>query len=185
MWKSRGLGSIPLFALEEVRLAAGPQLAALSVDHYLESVDLDRLKANMAGLREWFWSARLLQWVPFAGTLAIARRSLPAAGLLGGWFFAIALVKGATTDSSVESGSFFRFLMPAFPAFLLMLAFLPALVPDPAAPLSCGEAHTRSVNAKAVVVGAVSARGRAARTGGIRPPDRGRTTSARSWSTGF
>jgi hypothetical protein len=129
VWKARGLGSVPLFAMEEVRLAGGSQLVALSVDQYLDSVDLDIFKANMAGLREWFWSARLLQWVPFAGTVAIGRRSLPAAGLFAGWFFAIALIKGSGADASVESGSFFRFLMPAFPAFLLMLAFIPTLVP--------------------------------------------------------
>ena len=29
------------------------------------------------GLREYFWSARLLQWAPLAGTVAVARRSLP------------------------------------------------------------------------------------------------------------
>ncbi len=153
LWKSRGLGSIPLFALDEVRLAAGPQLAAFSVEHYLETVDLDRFKANMAGLREWFWSARLLQWVPFAGTLAIARRSLPAAGLLAGWFFAIAIVKGAAADSSIDSGSFFRFLMPAFPAYLLMLAFIPTLVPT-ALRRFRAEAYTGSVSAKALVAGA-------------------------------
>ncbi len=129
IWKARGLGSLPLFAAEEVHLAVGSGLTAISIEQYTDALNWDTFRGNMAGLREWFWSARMLQWAPFAGTLAVARRSLPAAGLLAGWFFAIVLVKGAAVDSTVESGSFFRFLMPAFPAYLLLLAFIPALVP--------------------------------------------------------
>jgi hypothetical protein len=129
VWKARGLGSVPLFAFEETRLAAGAALGGLSLERYTDLLDWDTFRTNMAGLREWFWSARLLQFAPFAGVIAVARSSPPLAGLLGGWFFAIALVKGATPESTVESGSFFRLLMPAFPAYLLLLAFIPALVP--------------------------------------------------------
>ena len=39
----------------------------------------------MSNLREFTWSARVLQWLPLAGALAVARRSLPAAGLLLAW----------------------------------------------------------------------------------------------------
>jgi hypothetical protein len=83
----------------------------------------------MASLREYFWSVRLLQWIPLAGTLAVARRSLPLTGLLAGWFFAFLLTKGTVTQSTVDSGSFFRLMMPAFPAYFLLFVSIPLLVP--------------------------------------------------------
>jgi hypothetical protein len=128
LWKLRGLGDLPLFSLEETRVASGGTVAAVDVDRYLD-LDWDNLRRNMANLREFFWSARVLQWLPFAGAFAVARRSLPAAGLLAGWFGAFLVLKGTPELSTVESGSFFRFLMPAYPAYLLLAAALPLLVP--------------------------------------------------------
>jgi hypothetical protein len=128
VWKQRGLGTLPLFAYEDVRFAAGTTLAAIGPGRYID-LDWANLHRNMDGLREWFWSARLLQWLPFAGLLAVARRSLPVAALLGGWFGAFLLTKGSTALSTVESGSFFRFMMPAFPAYFLLAASIPLLIP--------------------------------------------------------
>jgi hypothetical protein len=130
IWKQRGLGTLPVFSLEEVRAAAGSTVVATEswFDRYVP-LDWDVFRNNMAQLREFFWSVRLLQWIPIAGTIAIARRSLPAAGLVGGSFFAFVLVKGSSPVATVESGSFFRLLMPAWPAFLLCFALLPLLVP--------------------------------------------------------
>lgn len=128
VWKQRGLGSMPLFAVESVRLAAGTTLGAIDIQRYI-SLDWGNLHRNMDGLREWFWSARLLQWLPLAGTLAVARRSLPIAGLLAGWFAAFLLIKGTNGLSTVESGSFFRFLMPGFPAYFLLAVSIPLLIP--------------------------------------------------------
>ena len=48
----------------------------------------------MSNLREFFWSARVAQWVPIAGAIAVARKSVPAAGLLLGWLLAYVVVKG-------------------------------------------------------------------------------------------
>ena len=132
LWKQRGLGSIPAFAFEEARLAAGATLAAplgaFGIDEYV-NLDLDVLRTNMANLREFFYSARVLQWLPLAGAFAVARRSVPVAGLLIAWFGAFLLAKGTRADATVESGSFFRLLMPAFPAYFLLAASLPLLVP--------------------------------------------------------
>ena len=61
--------------------------------------------------------------------LAVARRSLPVAGLLAGWFGALLLFKGSTHLATVESGSFFRYMMPGFPAYFLLAASIPLLVP--------------------------------------------------------
>ena len=49
--------------------------------------------------------------------------------LVGGWFAAFAIVKGSYVGASVEDGSVFRIIMPAFPAFILLLASIPLLLP--------------------------------------------------------
>jgi hypothetical protein len=90
----------------------------------------------MDQLREFFWSARLAQWAPFVGVLAVVRvRRVPVAGLLAGWLGAFLLVKGFSTKTSIEGGSFWRLLMPAWPAYLLLFASIPLLVPTLAARL--------------------------------------------------
>ena len=60
---------------------------------------------------------------------AVARRSPPLAGLLATWFGAFLVVKGTTPLSTVSSGSFFRFLMPGFPAYFLLGVSILLLVP--------------------------------------------------------
>jgi hypothetical protein len=84
----------------------------------------------MDSLREFFWSQRVAQWAPIAGLIAVlsVRRGAIAA-LLGGWLAAFLLVKGFSPLASIESGSFWRLLMPAWPAYLLLFASIPLLVP--------------------------------------------------------
>lgn len=133
IWKYRGLGEVPLFAQEEVRLAAGGADQALgSVTSWYDRtirLNLDTWRENMSNLREFTWSARVVQWLPLAGTLAVARRSVPAAGLLLGWLLGYVVVKGAADVATVESGSFWRLIMPALPAWLILSAAVPLLVP--------------------------------------------------------
>ena len=133
IWKAKGLGQVPLFAQEELRLALGATEPALgSVTSWFDrtvNLDFDVWKQNMSNLREFTWSARVLQWLPLAGALAVARRSLPAAGLLLGWLLGYVVVKGAAEVATVESGSYWRLIMPALPAFVLLSAAVPLLVP--------------------------------------------------------
>lgn len=130
LWKQRGIGELPLFALDETHVAAGHTLplAETWFDRFVP-LDWDVFRENMAQLREYFWSARLAQWAPLAGAIAIGRRSLPGAALLAGWLFAFVLVKGSSPVATIDSGSFFRLLLPAFPAFLLLAGAIPLLVP--------------------------------------------------------
>jgi hypothetical protein len=131
LWKERGLGRLPAFAHEELRLAAGAGVVALdlSLDRYLE-LDLDHWRTQMDQLREFFWSPRLAQWAPFAGLLAVLRvRRAPIAALLAGWLGAFLVVKGFSTRASIEANTFWRLLMPAWPAYLVLLASVPLLVP--------------------------------------------------------
>ena len=129
LWKERGLGQLPVLSLGEVRVAAGAGLIALDVDRYVE-LDLDHWRLQMDQLREFFWSARLAQWAPLAGLLAVLRvRQAPIAALLGGWLAAFLLVKGLSTRADIQANTFWRLLMPAWPAYLILFAAIPLLVP--------------------------------------------------------
>ncbi len=135
LWKQRGLGQLPLFAAggagENALAAVGlplPSAPLASISRYLH-IDWDQLRANRDALREFFWAVRPLEWVPVAGLLAFGRRSWPKASLIVVWFGAFLLVKGASSNSRVEDASFFRLMMPSFPAFVLLLASVPLLVP--------------------------------------------------------
>jgi hypothetical protein len=126
LWKYRGLGALAA-APEPERLAGVGDLS-----HRIYNPDLsswEHLHQVLLGLREHFWAARVLEWLPLAGIVALALRSLRGLLLLGTWFVAFLLVKGTYVPASVEDASFFRILMPAFPAYLLLAASTVLLVP--------------------------------------------------------
>lgn len=133
LWKERGLGHIPLISSTgSVRLAAGaalgvaPPVAALPDYTHLH---WSHLSDNLSQIQEFFWSQRLIEWLPIAGVVALGRISWTKAALVGGWLAGFVLVKGASPGANVEDGTFFRLLMPAWPAFVIAIAALPALVP--------------------------------------------------------
>ena len=132
VWKSRGLGTVPLFSLGESHAAigAGTRIVAAQVDfsRYL-TFDWHAWSQNMSNLREFFYSARLAQWAPIAGAIVIVRWRPGVAALLVGWLAAFLVVKGASPLASIEGNTFFRLLMPAWPAYLLLIAAVPLLVP--------------------------------------------------------
>jgi hypothetical protein len=166
VWKERGLGHLPILAVTVVRLAAAgaasiaPPLG-VSVPTSL-SFDWHQLGLNMAQIREFFWSMRLVEIVPFAGVVAVARISATKALFLGGWFAAFVFVKGTSPKANVQDGTFFRLLMPAWPAYLLLAAALPLLVPGVAraaktrltAPAALA-LRTRTVAVAATLIGVV------------------------------
>jgi len=134
VWKERGLGQIPAFGNSYAphRLAAnatgGQPVAGLDLSRYLR-LNWSHLGNNLDLLREHFWSGRVLEWLVIAGLIGLARGSRTALLLVGGWFAAFAIVKGTYVSASVEDGSLFRIMMPAFPAFILFLASIPLLFP--------------------------------------------------------
>jgi hypothetical protein len=133
IWKSRGLGDIPALALGGGHLAAFALALplALGFDSVSKYVHLDwgQFGRNLDQLREFFWSVRPLEWAPVAGTIALFLRVPAKAVLVGVWFFGYILVKGTSSNARVEDASFFRLVMPAFPAFVVLLAAIPLLVP--------------------------------------------------------
>jgi hypothetical protein len=126
LWKYRGLGELAA-APEPERLAGLGDLAHRIHNPQLNS--WEHLHQVLLGLREHFWAARVLEWLPLAGIVALALRSLRGLLLLGTWFVVFLLVKGTYIPASVEDASFFRILMPAFPAYLLLAASTVLLVP--------------------------------------------------------
>jgi hypothetical protein len=130
-WKDKGLGQIPGVSFETMALAAGSGTVAVEIwiDQYIE-LDLDHWRTQMDQLREFFWSARLAQWAPFAGLLAVLRvRRFAIGALLAGWLGAFLLVKGFSPRADIQANTFWRLLMPAWPAYLLLFASIPLLVP--------------------------------------------------------
>ena len=110
LWKAKGLGTVPLFAQSSTTLAAGlgdPVLAESWVERTFD-FDFDLWKQNMSNLREFTFSARIVQFLPLAGAVAVARRSVPVAGLLLTWLLAYVVVKGSASVATIESGSYWR-----------------------------------------------------------------------------
>jgi hypothetical protein len=71
----------------------------------------------------------VLEFGAVAGVIAVARRSWPKAVFLSVWLGAFFVVKGSSPAVTVESGSFWRLMLPAFPAYFLLLASIPLLIP--------------------------------------------------------
>jgi hypothetical protein len=160
LWKVRGLGGVPILALEHTRLAsgAGPVAIDVNLGRYFD-LNFDHFREQLDGFREFFWSERLVEWAPIAGLLAVLRvRRGAIAGLLGGWLAAFLVVKGFSERATIESGSFWRLLMPAWPAYLLLFAAIPLLVPTLARRLGSRVAPTTSESASTrwIVVAAVA-----------------------------
>jgi hypothetical protein len=128
LWKYRGLGELAAAPAERVRLAVGID----SLLHRIHSPSLNswgHLREVLDALREHFWASRVMEWLPVAGVIALLARSRRAFLLIGSWFVVFLLVKGTYIPASVEDASFFRILMPAFPAYLLLAAAVVLLVP--------------------------------------------------------
>ena len=132
LWKYRSLGNLPLFSSAESRrlaLGAGGAVVAFNPLHHYLQFDWAQLHNNLLGIKEHFWSMRVIEWLCFAGLIGLAKRTFTGALVVGGWFFAFVVTKGAYSQAGVLGGSLFRIMMPAFPAFLILLASLVYLLP--------------------------------------------------------
>jgi hypothetical protein len=127
VWKVRGEGNLPFRTSEPARrLALG---TGGIVHRYLRANTWNQLHNNLLQVREHLWSDRVLEFLVIAGLLALVMRSRRAALLVGTWFIVVLLLKGTYVNARVEDATFWRLLMPAFPAFVLLVAAVPLLVP--------------------------------------------------------
>jgi hypothetical protein len=128
LWKYRGLGQLAAAPAEPMPLAGGVgDLGRRIYNPHLNS--WDHLHQVLLALREHFWAARVMEWLPLAGLVALLLRSRRGFLLLAPWFVAYLLLKGTYDPASVDDASFWRILMPAYPAFLLLAASTVLLVP--------------------------------------------------------
>jgi hypothetical protein len=131
VWKERGLGQIPIIGSASAEASShsfAPPFAA-GLSKYTDQLDWGRFTQNLDLIREHFWSVRIIEWLVIAGLVGLGRRSPKGLLLVGGSFAAVIVVKGSYTSASVEDGSVFRIMMPAFPMFVLLLAAVPLLLP--------------------------------------------------------
>jgi hypothetical protein len=127
LWKYRGLGELAAAPAEQIRLAS----AAGFLDrlHQPQLNSWGHLHEVILGFREHFWVARVIEWLPLAGCAALLLRSRRGFLLVGTWFIAYLLAKGTYVLASLDDATFFRLLMPAFPAYVLLAAAVVLLIP--------------------------------------------------------
>ncbi len=130
LWKYRGYGYLPAFsnAAPTTHLALGPGSLFTPITKY-GGINWTILHDNMLALRKFFFSVRVLEFMPLAGALAVARRTPVVALALSAWFWLYFLIKGSDPVASMNSGAFWRLLLPAIPPLLIMVASIPVLIP--------------------------------------------------------
>jgi hypothetical protein len=129
LWKYRGLGELAAAPAQPVRVAAG---VGDLLDRIHNPGDLNsyaHFREVLDALREHFWAARVIEWLPVAGAIGLLARSRRGFLLVFTWFAVYVVTKATYVEASVEDASFWRILMPAFPAYLLLAAAVVLLVP--------------------------------------------------------
>jgi hypothetical protein len=128
LWKYRGLGELAAAPADPVRVAGVDDLLR-RIHNAGELNSWDHLHQVLLGLREHFWVSRVMVWLPVAGTLALLLRSRRGFFLVATWFFVFLAIKGSYAEAQLDNASFFRIMMPAFPAYLLLSASVLLLIP--------------------------------------------------------
>ena len=128
LWKYRGLGELAASPAPTVRLAGGAG-DLFSRINGTQLNNWNHLHDVLLALREHFWIARVIEWLPIAGAVALLIRTRRGFLLIGAWFAAYLLVKATYIHASVDDASFFRIVMPGFPAFVILAAAVVLLVP--------------------------------------------------------
>jgi hypothetical protein len=161
IWKRTGNGVIPILPPSSAatgtsapgthptrhasHIVALYDRATAGIHRYL-NFDWHHLGVNLHDLREVFWSLRLLEFVFVAGSIALVGRSRAKGALVVCWFLGFGLVKATNNLSSVPSTSLYRYLLPAWPAWVLIAASLPFLWPTGVA----ARTRTRAAEARHV-----------------------------------
>jgi hypothetical protein len=117
LWRERSVGHIGSWS-EALLLPEPLRITRYNFDvnigHYLQAVS---------------WSARVLEWVAVAGFVALLKRSPVKALFFGTWLGMYVLAEGASGRTQADDLVFWHLLMPAFPAYCVLLASLPLLWP--------------------------------------------------------
>lgn len=85
-------------------------------------INVHHLGQITRGLSELFWSFRLLEFLLVAGAVGLVARGRLRGLTVVAWFLAYAIVKGTVSYASVFDTSLYRFLLPAWPAWILIVS---------------------------------------------------------------
>ncbi len=139
-WSRSRLGSRPRSSRSHS--GATGASATWSTQHLGRSLHFNwtDFNGNLDGFRKWGWSKRLVEWAALAGLIGLVRRSLAGAVLVGGWFAAELLANAGDPGTSVSTGKFLLQMIPALPAFVLLVTCVVFCVPVAGRrPLASGE----------------------------------------------
>ncbi len=128
IWKSRGLGTLPILSSYVPRHEASAPTLALSTSRYF-TLDWHHLAVEWHELRDVFWDVRLLQFLIIAGILGALRRNARSGLFLGAWFVAYAVVKGMSNQADISTTSYFRLTLPGLAALALLVPAIGFLWP--------------------------------------------------------
>jgi hypothetical protein len=128
LWKYRGLGELAAAPVQPVRVASGPGDLLRRI-HQPKLNSWSHLHQVLLGFREHFWIPRVIEWLPIGGLVALLARSRRGLLLVGAWFVVYLLAKGTYIPASIDDASFFRIMLPSFPAYVLLAASTVLLVP--------------------------------------------------------
>jgi hypothetical protein len=122
IWKKTGTGQVPVFS-GGGRGGGGnaPGAVAHNTHKYL-NIDFHHLSVNLHDLGQTFWSVRLLEFLLLAGTFGLIARARWKGAFVVAWFVTFALIKGTVSYANVYDTSLYRFLLPAWPAWTLIVA---------------------------------------------------------------
>jgi hypothetical protein len=89
--------------------------------------------STLNSVREFSWSRRLLEYLPLAGLVGLARRSAPAAGFFGVLLVAVVILPLATP---YDITGYLLAIVPGVPVYWFLAACIPFCVPRPRAATS-------------------------------------------------
>jgi hypothetical protein len=92
--------------------------------HHYINIDFHHLAQNAHALSEVVWSMRLLEFLLVAGAVGLISRARWKGAFVVGWFVSFGLIKGTVSYANVYDTSVYRFLLPAWPAWTLIVAGL-------------------------------------------------------------
>src|SRR5262249_16039632 len=86
--------------------------------HRTVALTWSRLHDTLLQVRGFFWTNRVVEFIPLAGAFAVIRRS-PAKGIyVAGWCAALVVIPAGSPAVRVDSGTFFRVALPGLPAYV-------------------------------------------------------------------
>lgn len=122
IWKQTGTGAVPVLSGGGGGGGGGSAGGVANNTNKYLNIDFHHLLVNVHALGQAFWSVRLLEFLLVAGAFGLIARGRWKGAFVVGWFVAFGLIKGTVSYSNVFDTSLYRFLLPAWPAWTLIVA---------------------------------------------------------------